>query len=151
MAMAVKEISQADKKELIRRLAEFRNGLEPLEQQLLDSIVKRAFETSDSSGVVPTGNGGTSEDDVAGLAAKLSAFEQPLPDEQRALLDALLAKGSHDEPEVEGHIYAAWSTSDWIWNFDYYTELCVVNGGIGVTASPYWWQPGYSQFTCWRW
>jgi hypothetical protein len=148
--MAVQQLQQ-DQKELIGRLAMFRNRLEPIEQQLLDSIVKRAFEASDSNGGVAAGDGSPSEADVAMLAAKIEAFERTLPEEQRALLDALLTKGSHDEPEVESHVYAAWSTSDWIWTYDTYYQACVMYGGIGVTASPYWWNPAYAQFTCWRW
>jgi hypothetical protein len=136
---------------VLEKLAGFRSGLEESGQRMLDSIVVRAFDAGGDGLAGPGSLVPADEHEIEALADSLSDFERELPADQRVLLGALLAKGSHDESEVEAHIYAAWSVSDWTWNFAAYNYACQGAGGVGVTAVPYWWNPSYSQFTCWRW
>jgi hypothetical protein len=142
---------QAARREVLEKLAEFRSGLDETKHRMVDSIVVRALGEGGDGAAGPDAHAPVDEQDVNELAEALERFEATLPADQRELLEALLAKGSHEESEVEGHIYAAWTVSDWTWNYGVYSTACQMGGGIGVTASPYWWNPSYSQFTCWRW
>lgn len=49
--MAVQELNR-DQQELVERIARFREGLEPIERQILDTVVCRACEPSEEAAPV---------------------------------------------------------------------------------------------------
>jgi hypothetical protein len=150
--MAVQELPR-EQKELIEALVRFRSGLEPLERQFLDSVVHQACEPGESA-ALPTG-GLPAEAAVERLVKKIETFEGTLPVEQRSLLDAILARGSRRDIDVEAHAQLLWSRwggvgpGFWFW----YWDDCSFAGGDRLDYLPDWWHFGglAGTYQCWKW
>lgn len=151
--MAVQELPK-EQKEFIDELARFRNRLEPLERQILDSVVRQACEPNGKQVERRPADGRPSEDEVGRLVAKIEALEATLPDEQRRLLDEMLTEGSHDEIDVEAHSTLLWRVGGGagpVFWAEYGFECAVVDGG-SLTYTPNWWTGGmWGTYECWKW
>jgi hypothetical protein len=152
--MAVQELPQ-EQKQLIEELARFRNGLEPLQRQIVDAVVHEACEPSGQEAARP-GDGAPNEDDVAALVAKIEAFEETLPGDHRRLLDEILTAGSNEQMDVEAHRTVIWRAEGgsgpafWV----LYLGWCQGEWGAGANLSyaPYWWTGfTWGEYECWKW
>jgi hypothetical protein len=153
--MAVLELPQ-EQKDLIEEIARFRNGLEPIERQILDAVVKQGCEPNETRIPQSQGDDPPGEDDVARLVAKIEAFEETLPGDHRQLLDEILAAGSHDQMDVEAHRTVIWRAEGgsgpafWV----LYMGWCQGEWGVGANLSyaPYWWTGfTWGEYECWKW
>jgi hypothetical protein len=131
--------------DVLEKLVTFRNDeLGNREQMMLDAVLARAFAP-----VPPT------EPEVAALAAKIEAFEQTLPEEERRLVDAILTRGSRseDESEVEPHLTWLWDQYGDAAMFPNFEAKCLTDGGVWAQAvpAPLWYWPTRAKFSCWAW
>lgn len=136
-------------REVVRKLADFRDGLESREQMLVDVLVLAGLGAAPEdaaqldSGTLP------SEAEVEALAAKLTAFEETLPSEERRLVEALLARGGSPDADVEAHWSLIWSEyGDASW---WYGEVlkCVGSGGsLDAEPAPTWYWPSRFSYNC---
>jgi hypothetical protein len=150
--MAVQELPQ-EQRQFIKELVRFRNGLEPPERQILDSVVHQACEPAETE-TAPPSEGLPIEAEVARLVEKIEAFERTLRVDQRGLLDSILALGSHQDMDVEPHEQLLWSRwggvgpGFWFW----YWDDCTFAGGDRLEYLPDWWSAGLAgTYRCWKW
>jgi hypothetical protein len=132
-----------------RKLADFRNGLEPRERVLIDAVVYGAFgspseATGQSSSELP------SEEEAEALVAKLKAFEETLSPEEQQVVGAVLAKGARPNDEVEAHSTLLWHAyGDYSWFPAEFAECVADGGGLGYRSAPIWYWPSRFEFWCW--
>jgi hypothetical protein len=152
--MATRELP-VKQQELIVELARFRNGLAPMQQQILDAVVRQACEPRDDPPEAPgPSDGAPSEADVAHLVEEIDTFARALPDEEHQLLDELLVSGSHGKPDVEAHQEVIWSYIGGVgplcWAI--YLQACWDSGGNSIEYLPAWWSGGtVGVYRCWKW
>jgi hypothetical protein len=151
--MAVQELPR-EQKQLIEGLARFRNGLEPLERQILDTVVRQACEPNGPQAAQPAAGAAPTEDEVARLVEKIEGFEETLPDDRRRLLDEVLSSGSHNEADVEAHglLWSRWGGLGPVFWAVYGVE-CSNDGGSYLEFNPdYWHYFGTAGwYKCWKW
>jgi hypothetical protein len=141
--------------ELIEKLARFRNGLEPLERQILDAVVRQACEPGDQPEAArPPRDGAPSEADVAHMVGKIEKFAETLSAEQRELFEELLTSGSHAKPDVEAHQEVLWAYVGGVGPLCWavYLQACWDSGGNSIEYLPAWWSGGtVGIYRCWKW
>jgi hypothetical protein len=93
-------------------MARFRKGLEPIERQILDTVVGRAREPSQEA--APVAVRVPAEPEVARLVEKIKAFEDRLPEGQCEFFDAVLTEAQASRSDVEAHRQLLWSRWDGI-------------------------------------
>lgn len=137
-------------REVVRKLAEFRNGLDEREQLLIDALVLAGLgaapEAPDQSDCAALPD----EDEAGALVAKVNAFKESLSPQERQLVDVLLMKGSHEGAEVNAHNYLVdFGYGDVSWEPAMYYQ-CVNQGAVAAdfALAPLWYWPTRVHFYC---
>lgn len=134
-------------RELIRKLADFRNGMPEEQQLMMDALVTRA--TSEQPPQEAPGDAhAPTQEQVDAFFTKLQEWRDTLPAADRPLVDDLVIEAGAVEPDVEAH-RIHWVRFGFPGLQAQYDAVCKAGAGPRFHAFEAKLWTGTSSYTCW--